>query len=125
MRDEGEIRRAFEKANRNRGLTREQLRQFMGIASYHAQATLDFILPLLERNNKSRVRAVISMARAAMDGPDFTDGVRDVFSAAHVTGFPTPESVVGYRWILEACEYACENYTTPTAIEEPAVPVLQ
>ena len=123
--NETQILRAFEKANRNKGLTTDQLHTFLKLASRYAQVTLDFILSLLQRNEKSQVTAVITAARAALNGPDFTDGVHEVFAAAKVTGFPTPDAVVGYGWILEACQYACENYTTPSPVEEAAIPVLQ
>ncbi len=120
-----QMRRVFEKANRNRGLEREQLLQFSRIASRYDQAALNFILPLLARNGVSKVKAVITAARAALKGPDFTDGVHDIFATAHVPGFPIPDAVVGYDWILEACYFACENYQTPSPATEAPVPVLQ
>lgn len=119
-----QIRRAFEKKNKGKGLTEEHLRQVMNTGSHYSQDALDFILPLLQRNDRAAVGKVIARALSAFDGRDMADGVTEVFAAAHVTGFPIPDSTLGWRWTLEACAYACEHYDPTPVEEEEPVPVL-
>jgi hypothetical protein len=115
---------AFEKANRNKGFSTENLRGIFNTASYHHQRVIDFILPLLQRNEKGKVKAVIVLAMQALRSIDSTDGVLDVFRKAKVEGFPTPDSTLGYTWILEACDLAVDVYDPTSIVEEVEVPVL-
>ncbi len=112
---------AFAEDNQHQGLSEVQLREFERLAGpSNAQPALDFVVSLLQQNDKPKVKLVLRAARAALKTPNFPHGVHEVFAAAQMERFPQPDALIGYRMILAACEYACDQIGS----NQPAV-VLQ